>query len=302
MLQPRLLLPSRPRVTDADAPLRARLSALAQVTSRRMKFATPSAQRALIRVKVIALAASCFASQTFADDAQSLLGTPGKLLFEDDFSRTEMAPKWKVGLGFFTIQNGVVTAAENPADKHGAFAFVEPHFPYKDFVAEFSFKFDGGKSCSFRMDDTNYKGSHAGHIARATIMPTAVSLDDTKFGSMKNEVYEKSKDPQTAPEEKKQLQALVKARTATFKVEFDPTKWHQARVEVVGDEETISIDGRCVGYFKSEGFDHPTKNAIGFTIGGASVQLDNLKVWEATASPSWPAQRDQLMSGLHKLP
>src|SRR3954471_23522897 len=172
-----------------------------------MKFPTPSAQRAhsFTRIIVIALAASILAGQAFAGDAQPLLGKPGKLLFEDDFSRAEMAPKWKVGIGFFTIQNGVLTAAENPADKHTAFAFVEPHFPYKDFVAEFSFKFDGGKSCSFRMDDTNYKESHAGHIARATVTPTDVSLDDTKFGSMKNDLYEKNKDPNLTPEEKKQL-------------------------------------------------------------------------------------------------
>src|SRR4051812_24908886 len=113
-----------------------------------MKFTTPSAQRAnsFARITVIALAALLLAGQAIAADAQPLLGKPGKLLFEDDFSRGEMPPKWKVGLGFFTIQNGVVTAAENPADKHGAFAFVDPHFPYKDFVAEFSFKFDGGKS------------------------------------------------------------------------------------------------------------------------------------------------------------
>jgi hypothetical protein len=269
-----------------------------------MKFPTPSAQRARSSTHgtVIALLALLLAGHALAGDAQPLLGKPGKLLFEDDFSRGEMAPKWKVGIGFFTIRNGVLTAAENPADKHTGFAFVDPHFPYKDFVAEFSFKFDGGTSCSFRMDDTNYTGSHAGHIARATVSPTDVTLHDTKFGSMKNDIYEKNKDPNTTPEEKKQLQALMKSRTAAFKVELDPTKWHQARVEVVGDEEIMSIDGRCAGYLKSEGFDHPTKNAIGFSIGGQSVQLDNVKVWEATASPSWPAQRDQVVSALHKLP
>src|SRR3954469_8483093 len=104
-----------------------------------MKLTTPSAQRAnsLVRIIGIALPAWLLGDQAFAADEPLLLGKPGKLLFEDDFSRGEMAPKWKVGLGFFTIKDGVVTAAENPADKHGAFAFVDPHFQYKDFVAEF---------------------------------------------------------------------------------------------------------------------------------------------------------------------
>ncbi len=242
------------------------------------------------------------ARPAFAADDSPLLGKPGKVLFEDDFSRPDMVPKWKVGLGFFTIQDGVVTAAENPADNHGAFAFIDPHIAYKDIEAEFSFKFDGGKSCAFRMDDTNYTGSHSGHIIRATIRPTGVTLDDSKFGSMKTDLYEKNKDPNTPPEEKKQILAIMKARTAAFKVDLDLTKWHQARVEVVGDEMLVSIDGKPVGYMKSEGVDHPTKNAVGFTIGGKSIQLDNLKVWEATASPGWPGHRADVLGSLQKAP
>ncbi|MDR3401384.1 MAG: DUF1080 domain-containing protein [Chthoniobacter sp.] len=256
---------------------------------------------------IVCLALACLltmlaAEKGVAADEQSLLGKPGKLLLEDDFSRTEMAPKWKIGMGFFTIKDGVVTAAENPADKHGAYAYVDPHFPYKDFVAGFSVKFDGGKSCSFRMDDTDYQGSHAGHIIRATITPTSVQLDDSKFGSMKTDLYEKMKDPSTTAEEKKQVQAAMKARAASFKVDLDLAKWHQARVEVVGDEMLLSIDGKPVGYLQSEGVDHPTKNAVGFTIGGQSVQLDNVRVWEATAAPSWAIHRPEVLGSMQKIP
>jgi hypothetical protein len=238
----------------------------------------------------------------FAADDQPLLGKTGKLLFEDDFSRAEIAPKWKIGMGFFTIRDGVVTAAENPADNHGAYAYVDPHFPYKDFIAEFSVKFDGGKSCSFRMDDTDYKGSHAGHIIRATITPTSVQLDDSKFGSMKTELYEKMRDPNTTPEEKKQVQAAMKAKTSSFKVDLDLTKWHRNRVEVVGDEMLLSIDGKPVGYLKSEGVNHPTKNAVGFTIGGQSIQFDNVKVWEATTSTNWAEHSAEVLGSIKKIP
>jgi len=238
----------------------------------------------------------------FASDVQPLLGEPGKLLFGDDFSRAEIAPKWKIGMGFFTIHDGVVTAAENPADNHGAYAYVDPHFPYRNFVAEFSVKFDGGKSCSFRMDDTDYQGSHAGHIIRATIMPASVQLDDSKFGSMKTELYEKMRDPNTPPEERKQVQAAMKAKAASFRVNLDLTKWHQARVEVMGDEMLLTLDGNPVGYLKSEGVAHPTKNAVGFTIGGQSVQLDNVKVWDATPSPNWAGRRAEVLGSLQNFP
>ena len=134
-------------------------------------------------------------------DNQPVLGTPGKLLFEDDFARSAMPPKWRVGKGLFEIHDGVVTAAEKPEDKHGAYAYINPRSPYKDIVAEFSCKFNGSKGCHFMMEDSNYKGAHAGHIIRATITPTSAQLADSKFGSMKNEIFEKNKDPKTTAEE-----------------------------------------------------------------------------------------------------
>jgi hypothetical protein len=248
----------------------------------------------------MALLCAGFIVQTLAvaEDGSPLLAQPGKLLFADEFSRVELAPRWKIGMGFFSIHDGVVTAAENPADKHGAYAYVDPHFPYRDFVAEFAVRFDGGKSCSFRMDDTEYPGSHAGHIIRATITPTGVQLDDSKFGSMKTDLYEKMRDPNLPPEEKKQVQAAVKARTAAFKVTVEPGQWHQARVEVIGDEMLVSIDGKPAAYLKSEGVAHPTKNAVGFTIGGQSVQFDNVKLWEASSTGTWTSRRAEILASL----
>jgi Domain of Unknown Function (DUF1080) len=254
----------------------------------------------IIRLVVAGIVALLVPPNGRAADPEPLLGQPGKLLFADDFSRAEIAPRWKIGMGFFTVKDGVVTAAENPADHHGAYAYGDPHFPYKDFVAEFSFKFDGGKACSFRMDDTDYQGSHAGHIIRATIMPTSVQLDDSKFGSMKTDLYEKARDPNLSPEEKKQVQAAMKEEMAAFQVEFDPTQWHRARVEVIADEMLLSIDDKPVGYLKSEGVNHPTKNAVGFTIAGHSVQFANVKVWDATVSPSWASRRTAVFENLRR--
>lgn len=236
-----------------------------------------------------------------AADNQPVLGTPGKLLFEDDFARSAMPPKWRVGKGLFEIHDGVVTAAEKPEDKHGAYAYINPRIPYKDIVAEFSFKFDGAKVCHFVMDDSNYKGSHAGHIIRASVTPTSVQLADSKFGGMKNEIFEKNKDPKTTAEEKKQIQASIKDKAAAFKLGLDLAKWHQARVEVVGDEMLVSVDGQPAGYLKSEGVNHPTKNMIGFTINGQSTQLDNVKIWEATAAADWSSRRAAIVAAIQKL-
>jgi hypothetical protein len=233
--------------------------------------------------------------------SQPILAQRGKLLFEDDFARAEMPPKWRLGKGAWSINDGVVVAAEKPEDNHGAYAYVEPRFPYKDIVAEFSVKFEGATGCHLMMEDNTYKLAHAGHIIRATITPTTANVADSKFGSMKNEIFEKMKDPQTTPSEKKQIQASIKDKSATFRIALDLGKWYQARVEVVGDEMLVSVDNQPVAYIKSEGVDHPIKNMIGFTVGGQTAQLDNLKVWEATPRSTWSESRAAVIESLRKL-
>jgi hypothetical protein len=225
---------------------------------------------------------------------------PGKLLFEDDFARADLAPKWRVGKGFFEVKEGAVQVSENPADKHGAYAYVQPKFQFKDVVVEYSAKLEGSRACHLMVNDSAYKEAHAGHILRATLLPGKVDLADYKFGAMKNEYFDKMKDPKTTDEEKKKLRESIKDRGASFKVEADLAQWHLIRVEIVGDEMLLSIDGKPAGYLKSEGLDHATKNAIGFEVGGKSSSIKAMKIWEASASPGWAARRDAFVAALKK--
>jgi hypothetical protein len=226
--------------------------------------------------------------------------TAGKLLFEDDFARADMAPKWKVGKGFFEIKDGAVTVSENPDDKHGAYAYVKPNFQFKDVVVEYSAKLDGSRACHLMVNDSAYKEAHAGHILRATLMPGKVDLADYKFGAMKNEIFDKMKDPKTTDEEKKKLRDSIKDKQVGFKVEADLAQWHLIRVEIVGDEMLMSVDGKPAGYLKSQGIDHATKNAIGFEVGGKSSLIKGMKIWEASAPADWAARRDAFVAGLKK--
>ena len=83
-------------------------------------------------------------------------------------------------------------------------------------------------------------------------------------------------------------------------MEADLAQWRTVRVEIVGDEMLASIDGKPVGYLKSEGIDHATKNAIGFEVGGKAVLVKDVKVWEATASNDWSARRGAVIGSLVK--
>jgi hypothetical protein len=232
--------------------------------------------------------------------AQSGPADPGKLLFEDDFARSELSPKWKVGKGFFEVKDGVVRATENPDDHHGAYAYASPKFQFKDIVAEYSVKLEGGQLCHLLVDDTNYKEAHAGHILRATVLPRSVELADFKTGAMRNEYVEKMKDPQTTEEEKRKLRDSVKDKLAAFKVDADFSQWHTVRVEIVGDEMTMSVDDKPAAYLKSPGLEHATKNAIGFTVRGKSALLRSVKIWEAVPAAAWPSRREEFLTALRQ--
>ena len=253
----------------------------------------------LLRSTLLGLLAVTAIQAVAADNAPALV-KPGKVLFEDDFSRTEMKPKWKVGKGYWTIADGVVTGIENLDDHHGAYAYIDPNIGYKDVVAEFSFKLDGAKSLTLNMRDSAYKGSHAGHVLRATVTPTQVQLVDMKMGGMKNEYYEKTSDPKATPAEKKAINDKIKDKSASFKITLDQPTWHQARVEVAGDEIIMLVDGKVAGYLKSEGIDHATKNMLGFTVNGKSAQIKNAKFCEGTPATDWSAHRDEVVAGLKK--
>jgi hypothetical protein len=252
------------------------------------------------RIALVCFVVAFALKRAIAADPAPALATPGKQLFADTFDRPDMKPKWRVGKGFFTIKDGVVSIAENPDDKHGAYAYVTPSFVFKDIVAEFSVKMDGARSCSLMVNDSKYKASHAGHILKATVSKGKVNVADWKFGLMKNEIFDKIKDPATTPAEKKKLTDGIKDKSADFKTDADFSQWHVVRVEIVGSEMLVCIDGKPAAYLKSEGIDHPTKNAIGFEVGGKTVDVKDMKVWEATASSDWPAHRDAVVASIAK--
>jgi hypothetical protein len=254
----------------------------------------------MIRLAAVCLVGLFVCQGALAADSKALLATPGKLLFEDSFAGSDMKPKWKVGKGAWELKDGFATVAEIPADHHGAYAYIDPNVPYTNVVAEFTFKLDGARTLEINMRDSNYKGSHAGHVLRAAIQPDKVQLVDMITGGMKMEYYLKNADPNTTPAEKKEIQAKIKDKTTTFKNSVSLDEWHQARVEVAGDEMLMSIDGKPVGYIKSEGIAHPTKNMLGFTVWGKTAAIKDAKFFDASPAPEWANQRADVLASLKK--
>lgn len=231
---------------------------------------------------------AAFAVAAEAGEPTTFLARPAALAFADDFERTEIGDKWKTSRDEYAIKDGVFITGQLPA--HGHPAVCRLSVPLRDAVVTFRFKLNGARGLTLVLNDSDWKQSHAGHICRAGVTLSGVTLGDDKEGRMKFGIYEKWKDPAT----KAEVERLVKDRSTSVPHALEAGKWYAMTVEFVGDEMLTSIDGRPVAYLKSPGFAHPTKNYWGFTTSGQYAEVDDLKAWHAEPDAEWPARRTKL--------
>jgi hypothetical protein len=243
-------------------------------------------------MKAPALFLSCVlvAAAAAADPAtvpEKSLAVKKELLFSDDFESAEPAKQWHKVVPTFTFEKGTLKGTQTrdkdvpTADGKGVVkAHAAVHgleIPTKDSVVEVKIKFDGATMIDVEFDDRKYTGSHYGHICRAQVRLTGVTLIDERDGTMKNDVYEMKKDPA----KKAEVAQLLKGRTAAFPAKLERGKWYTLVVETVGDEMRVTIDGKPVGYLKSSGIAHPTKSKIELGVAGQDGYFDDIKVWIA---------------------
>ena len=198
----------------------------------------------------------------------------GALLFSDDFERAELGKDWRAVVPTFTVGDGVMKGSQT-RDDHGAVGSIKAAFA--DGIIEFKFRFEGAASINAVCDDKAFKGSHAGHICRATITPKLIRLGDDKEGGMRNDIFEMRKDPKRKADGDK----LLVGRTKTFPMTIESHRWYRLTMEIAGDEMRVSLDDKFVGQLKSPGFAHPTKSDFHFTVTGKDALFDDVKVWAA---------------------
>jgi hypothetical protein len=147
----------------------------------------------------------------------------------------------------------------------------------KDVVVEFKFQLDGSSGFNAVFDDQKFKGSHAGHLCRASFTPKQLRLADDKKGIMSNELYEMRKDPARKAEAEK----LAAPHSSGAKISLEQKRWYHVIIEVMGDEMRVSMDGVPLAYLKSEGIAHETKSSFHFTVNGKGVLFDDVRIWQA---------------------
>ncbi len=221
------------------------------------------------------LAFSVSAVSTWAADATvpGPLASKGELLFSDDFERTDLG-KWKVVIPGFRVAEGALIATQDRAD-HGSVGRV--HLPMKDLIMSFRFKLDGSPRFNVVFDDKNHKDSHAGHICRVAFAQKQIRLGDDKEGIMRNDIFKMRRDPKRKAEADK----LLQGRGANAKADLRQGRWYSATIEIVGDQMRVSLDGKAIGWLKSPGLAHPTKQSAHFTVSGKRALFDDVKIWRA---------------------
>jgi hypothetical protein len=208
------------------------------------------------------------------------------LLFSDSFDRTELGKEWKVVVPTYAIEDGVLKgtqtrvnapAAEGKPAVVGHQAVIGTDVPTKDSIIELRFRLGGATALSAEFDDRKYTGSHYGHICFVRVTPKSVTLTDQRDGSMRNDIYEMSKDPST----KEQRNKLLAGRSASFPMQIDADKWHHLVLETVGDTMRATIDDKPVAFLKSSGIAHPTKSRVELGCAGKDGYFDDIKIWSA---------------------
>lgn len=199
-----------------------------------------------------------------------------RAVFSDDFSGTEFGKQWKHYKSASIIKDGVLVGITPEGSDHSAVeqVIIEPE---KDLQVSVKFRYVSEKAKSFNLwfDDKAYKGSHAGHICNVNVSPTAVSIGDAKTGNFRNDIYEKKKTLEGLSEEEKDL---LKKKNKNTPNALTLKEWHTLVARTKGDEIEVTIDGKPVASFKSEGIAHDTKSLVSLTTNAIDVEYDDFSI------------------------
>jgi hypothetical protein len=215
----------------------------------------------------------CCLSAVAGEKVPGPIAERGELLFSDDFQREGLGD-WKVIIPGFHVTDGVLVGTQDRQD-HGSVGRV--YLPMKDVVVSFRFKLAGSPRFNVVFDDKNHKGSHAGHICRVAVARKQVRLGDDKEGIMRNDIFAMRREPR----QKAAAAKLLEGRSSTVQVDLQVDRWYTMQIEILADQMRVSLDGRPIGYLKSPGLAHPTKESLHFTVTGKETHFDDVKIWRA---------------------
>ncbi|QDT66943.1 family 16 glycoside hydrolase [Calycomorphotria hydatis] len=207
------------------------------------------------------------------------------VILDDNFNREEKDPaKEQVGGGWSTnsksrakgvkqvdLADGAMHIVMAEVADHGVSVVHEADF--RDATISLRFKLGEGDDLGVNIADMKEKSVHAGHICMPRVRLNKLEIIDMKTGRMRLEVRERSKAKKLTKEDKK----LIKQKMKVFPIHLAADKWHDLKIEIRGEEMTVSIDGEEAGRFQSEGIGHPTKSRIRLAV-NKEAWVDDVKI------------------------
>lgn len=197
-------------------------------------------------------------------------------IFSDDFSGEGFGERWGHYKSGSVVKDGVLVGITPEGSDHSAVDNIK-FDGQRDLEVSVKFQFVSDKAKSFNVwfDDKDYKGSHAGHICSFSVSPTVVQIADAKTGGFANEVYERRKAMATPTPE---MQKFLDSKSARMPVDISLKEWHTLLIRSKGNRAEVSIDGKKLGGFESEGIAHETKSLVSLTTNEVDVQYDDFRV------------------------
>ena len=233
------------------------------------------------------ITSAAFAADLPAIPAESIAKKKGEILFSDDFQGATPDKRWHRVVDTFAVENGTlkgtqtrdkdVPAADGKPEVKAHAAVYGLELPTKDSIVEVRIKFEGNTRMDVEFDDRKFTGSHYGHLCRAVVSLTGVTIMDEREGSQNEAIKELQKDPT----KKAEVAKMMAGKSATYPAKLEAGKWYTLVVETVGDEMRVTIDGKPAAFLKSPGIGHATKSKIELGVAGKDGFFDDIKVWNA---------------------
>jgi hypothetical protein len=212
----------------------------------------------------------------------------GRLIFQDDFARSESQEKTdEPGNGWTTNSKARAKGNKQVDLRDGAmYIFISPEADHAVSVAHAAEFTNGAVALRFKLEDARdslgldfadpqCKEVHAGHLFAARVSAKQVVLQDLKTGGMRLDIETARKAKQKLSAEQEQaLKGKQKAVPQTIAV----GQWHELLVKVSGDELSVTLDGKALGSLKSPGVAHPTKRMLRLAVPRNAV-VDDVKIW-----------------------
>ena len=241
-------------------------------------------------ILLIVLLVTSISPHARAEDPSALIER-GKLVFSDDFNRTEDDDAIEqVGNGWVTNSSKAAKGVKQADLKDGTLVITQAEganhsvsvrhdTPFDDGVIKLRFQVFDRRGLKFNFNDPAAKKvTWAGHIARVVVAPKSVTIQDDKTGVFELGVRTKRKDKNLPEDEKAELAKFLATKSVKLEAPIKPKQWHEMTIVNVGPKFEVYIDDNSVGSFSSEGLDHKVKQNIALGVSG-KVVVDDLRVW-----------------------